>query len=174
MSAAPEKPNRPSQKAKPVRENTYSCRVHPGGTKKRVLSTTRRCSHRPAVPQVPHVKAALGSTPSGATPGPNAMSYKPWKLWRVRALNKPRTLYGSGQLTRKAPCFNMGRGDGKNRQVVYLYTPAPHTTKPTSRGQKFPCLKRRNTPNVSSATNKKQHPISCPAMAVKLISMRYN
>lgn len=155
MSAAPEKPNRPSQKAKPVRENIYSCRVHPGGTKKRVLSTTRRCSHRPAVPQVPHVKAALGSTPSGATPGPNAMSYKPWKLWRVRALNKPRTLYGSGQLTRKAPCFNMGRGDGKNRQVVYLYTPAPHTTKPTSRGQKFPCLKRRNTPNVSSATNKK-------------------
>lgn len=34
------------------------------------------------------------------------MSYKPWKLWRVRALNKPRALYGSGQLTDHE--FSMG------------------------------------------------------------------
>ena len=33
------------------------------------------------------------------------MSYKPWKLWRVRALSKLRTLYGSGQLTLGACYF---------------------------------------------------------------------
>ena len=33
------------------------------------------------------------------------MSYKPWKLWRVRALSKLRTLYGSWQLTLGACYF---------------------------------------------------------------------
>lgn len=104
---------------------------------------------------------------------PHAMCRFPKEAGRNEANQLKRILPGSFFI-RKAPCFNMGRWDGKNRQGVYLYTPAPHTTNPTSRGQKFPCLKRRNTPNVSSATHKKQHPISCLAMAVKLISMRYN
>ena len=49
---------------------------------------------------MPRAKVALGVTPSGVTLVPNAMSYKPQDLYRVRTLSKPRTLYRLGQLTR--------------------------------------------------------------------------